>query len=402
MESLKKLIKDHYISDKSRSSFSNLVKKIKLENEFSTFIENYFDFGTFKQKLYHFLNNKMDRFICPVCKTNELNWIEKDNKYRTTCSIKCAGKLTGTKNNPRRKSHPKLEKKEEFIEYFNTNSIKLVESSLSKVYPELVNSINESIKFNASFPEKVYFYLHNMSSRPLCKHCNYNTISFDTFTKGYHEYCSVKCSSNSDEKKSRTKETCIEKYGVDNIGLITREKALKTMEERYGGHISNTEQFKEKYKNTCLERYGEDHIFKTKDFKKNMNDLFVQKYGHIHPMKNKDVVIKSLSVRKQNGNIYKWTDDELKDIKSYRRAVSYYTEKTYEEYKNIINPNGLDRGIHSNHIDHIFPVIEGWKNEIDPKLISHYSNLRLVDSYDNLSKGERTDISINEFYEMIK
>lgn len=392
MEILTKFIEDHFSSDKSRSSLSNLIKKIKLDNEFSIFIENYLNFGTFKQKLYHFLNKKTDKFICSVCNISELNWVEKDNKYRTTCSIKCAGKLTGTKNNLKRKPHPKLEKKEEFIEYFNTNSIKLVESSLSKVYPELVNSINERIKFNAIFPEKIYFYLYNLSLRPLCKHCDYNPVSFDTFSKGYHEYCSVKCSSNSTDKKNKIKSTCISRYGVENIGLITRDKASKTMEERYGSHISKTEEFKIKYKETCLERYGEEHFSK---FDKN------NKFKVDNPMNNNDIVKRSLYTKKDKGIIYKWSDNELKDIKSYRRSVSYYTEKTYESYKNIINPNNLERGIHCNHIDHIFPVIEGWKNGIDPKLISHYSNLRIIDSYENLAKGESTNISVDEFLKSI-
>jgi hypothetical protein len=398
MESLTRFIEDHFLSDKSRSSFSNLIKRIKLENEFFIFIENYLNFGTFKQKLYHFLNKKTDKLICPVCNINELNWVEKDSKYRTTCSIKCAGRLTGKKNNPKRQPHPKLNTKDEFIKYFNSNKIKLSESSLSKIYPELVISINNSITFYSdNFPEKVYCYLHELISIPVCKHCNYNTVSFDTFSKGYHDYCSVKCSSNSVDKKNQIKKTCFSKYGVENIGLITRDKALKTMIEKYGSHVSKTEQYKNKYKETCLERYGEEHIFKTKDFKNNMNYLFIEKYGHIHPMKNKDIVVKSLLVRKKNGNIYKWTEEELKDIQSYRRAVSYYTEKTYEEYKYIINPDNLERGVHTNHIDHIFPVIEGWKNKIDPKLISHYKNLRLIDSYENLSKGERTNFSIQDF-----
>ena len=403
MESLIKFIDNHTNSDKTRSSFSNLIKKIKLENEFFLFIDRYLDFGTFKQKLYHFTNNKKSKFICPVCNINELNWVEKDNKYRTTCSIKCAGKLTGSKNNPKKKSHPILNNKEEFINYFNTNSIKLIESSLSKIYPDLVNSINDYIKFKSdNFPEKVYFYLYELSSRPLCKHCKYNVVSFDTFSKGYHEYCSVKCSSNSIDKKNKIKETCVSKYGVENIGMLTREKALKTMEDKYGGHISTTDDFKEKYRKTCLERYGEEHIFKTDDFKEKSREYFKKNYGEDWSTKNIEIIEKGLKTKKEKGIIYKWSEQELKDIQSYRRAVSYYTEKTYEEYKHIINPNNLERGIYSNHIDHIFPVIEGWKNKIDPKLISHYKNLKLIDSYDKLSKGDRNAISVVDFLESVK
>jgi hypothetical protein len=57
MEKLNVLIRNHNDLDKSRSSFSNLIKKIKLENELYIFIENYMSFGTLKQKLYHILNN---------------------------------------------------------------------------------------------------------------------------------------------------------------------------------------------------------------------------------------------------------------------------------------------------------------------------------------------------------
>ena len=389
MESLSKFIEDHYLIDKSRSSFSNLIKKIKLENELSVFIENYISFGTFKQKLYHFINGTNCKLYCPVCDLNELNWVERDNKYRTTCSIKCAGKLTGKKNNPKRKPHPIFNSKEDFINYFNKNRIKLVEKSLSKIYPDLVRSINESVRFRSdNFSEKVYFYLYNLKSRPICSHCNYNPVSFDTFSKGYHKYCSIKCSSNSEEKKNDIKETCLERYGVENIGMVTREKALTTMCERYGGHISTTKQYKEKYSKTSMERYGEKHYSKI-----DINN----KFRVSNPMLSSDIVNKTLTTKKEKGIIYKWTEDELKDIQSYRRAVSYYTEKTYEEYRDIINPYNIERGIHTNHIDHIFPVIEGWKNKIDPKLISHHSNLRLVDSYENLSKGDRNDITVDDF-----
>lgn len=404
MESLYKFIENHKKEDRTRSSFSNLVKKIKLENELFYFVENYLEFGTFKQKLYHIINKlPKSKIICDVCNERHLNWVENSNTYRTTCSIKCAGKLTGKKNKPKRESHPKLSKKEEFKEYFKLNKIKLTESNIKKVYPELFSEIKNEIKFETDkFSEKVYFFLNDLKSRPICNHCNYNVVKFDTFINGYHDYCSVKCSSNSKDKKEKIEKTCLYKYGVKNIGEVTRDKASNTMLKKYGvDNFSKTEEFKSKYKETCLEKYGEEHIFKTGSFKEKTREFFKKNYGEDWSTKNKEIVERGLKTKKQKGIIYKWSDNELKDIQSYRRSVSYYTEKTYEEYKDIINPNGLDRGIRSNHIDHIFPVIEGWKNRIDPKVISNYKNLRLIDSYDNLSKGERTNISVDEFYEMI-
>ena len=395
MEKLNILIRNHSDVDKSRSSFSNLIKKIKLDNELFLFIENYMSFGTFKQKLYHIINTLGSKMLlCPVCNDSYLNWVEKDNKYRSVCSAKCCGKLTGTKNIPKRISHPDINNNVEFINYFNTNKIKLVESSLSKIYPDLVDRINNNIKFETKlYSEKVYFYLYGLKQRPICDYCKYNVVEFDTFTKGYHKYCSVKCSSNSEYKKENIKKTCIERYGVENIGMVTRDKALETMNERYGCHISKTEEYKEKYKNTCIERYGVVHYSIIDEL-----NIFRIK----NPMKCNEIIYKNLKTKKENGLIYKWTNEELNDIKSYRRSVSYYTEKTYEEYKEVLNPDNLDRGIHTNHIDHIYPVIEGWKNKIDPKLISNYKNLRLVNSYENLSKGDRTDITIDDFFKMLE
>jgi hypothetical protein len=402
MKSLDIFIEEHYKIDKTRNSFSNLIKKIKLENEFFNLIDNYIYFGNFKQKLYHFIKKIPEKIYCPVCKNKELNWIESSNSYRITCSINCAGKLTGTKNNPKRKPHPDLNTKKEFISYFSNNKIRLVENNLIKIYPNLVKLVNNEIRFYSNnFSEKVYCYLYDLKSRPMCKHCNYNTVSFDTFTKGYHEFCSVKCSSNSVEKKNKIKTTCIKKYGVENIGLITRDKALDTMKSKYGGHISTTTSFKEKYRKTSIEKYGTTHPFKNRNIINKIQTTCVKKYGSSNPMKNDKVKDKNIQTKKDKGTIFKWTKTELKDIQSYRRSVSYYTEKTYNEYKYLINPNNLERGIDKYHIDHIYPVIEGWKNKIPPIHIANYKNIRLITSYDNLVKGDRTEISYEEFIKNI-
>lgn len=138
---------------------------------------------------------------------------------------------------------------------------------------------------------------------------------------------------------------------MKNIGEITRDKASNTMLKKYGvDNFSKTEEFKSKYKETCLEKYGEEHFSKVDE---------INKFRVDNPMKNKYIVEKSLYTKKQKGIIYKWSNNELKDIQSYRRSVSYYTEKTYEEYKDIINPNVLNRGIHSNHIGSYFPCYRG-------------------------------------------
>jgi hypothetical protein len=343
-----------------------------------------------------------EELICPVCNESKINWVEKDNAYRRVCSARCRGKLTNERNPNRNKIvHPILQTKDEFLEYFKQNKIKLVESSLFKIYPDLVNKVNDEITIDVPFQEKIYLYLYELDNRPKCKYCNVNEVDYTYFTKGYHNYCSVKCSSNSEEKKTAIMTTCVDKYGVQNIGKITREKAMTTMCVKYGSHISKTEIFKDKFKQTSLERFGAEHPFQSEEIKKKIKETCFEKYGVDNPTKNEEIQNKQLQTRKERGQIYKWTEKELESIQLYRSAVTYYTEKTYYEYMDIINPNGLERGMHTNHIDHIFPVIKGWLNDIDPKLISHPKNLRILSSVENRSKGDRTEMTLDDFIKMI-
>ncbi len=340
--------------------------------------------------------------VCPVCNENKINWVEKDNTYRRVCSARCRGKLTNERNPNRNKiAHPILSSKMEYIEYFGKNKIKIVERSIVKVYPDLVAKVNENIPFDLPFQERVYMYLNDLRERPKCKHCNHNQVDFTYFTKGYRDYCSVKCSSNSEDKKNAIISTCLDKYGVKNIGESTREKALKTMDERYGMHISKTDGYKEKFRKTSLERFGVEHPFMSGDVKDRIKKTNIERYGVENPNKSEDIVAKILQTKRENGIIYKWSEKEIQDIQLYKSAVRYYTERTYETYKSDINPDMLERGIHSNHIDHIFPVIKGWENDIDPKLMSHPKNLRMLSSSENRSKGDRSDMTIEYFYEMI-
>jgi hypothetical protein len=374
-----------------------------MDDELSLLVESYMTFGTFKQKLYHYINGLgKEELICLVCNENKINWVEKDNGYRRVCSARCRGKLTNERNPNRKKLvHPLLTTKLEFLEYFKQNKIKLVESSLSKVYPDLVTRVNNDILIDVPFQEKVYIYLNNLEKRPNCKNCNENEVDYTYFTKGYHDYCSVKCSSNSEEKKTTIMSTCLDKYGVKNIGEVTREKALVTMNERYGSHISKTEIFKDKFKKTSLGRFGVEHPFLNQNVRNKINETCIERYGYKSPIKNEEIQNKQLQTRKERGQIYKWSEKEIESIQLYRSAVTYYTEKTYYEYIDIINPEGLNRGIHTNHVDHIFPVIKGWLNDIDPKLMSHPKNLRLLTSVENRAKGDRTEMTVEDFIKMI-
>ena len=385
--------------DTTRSNKSNLVKLLMSDPLKSAEVNGFVGFGTFKQRLYHLMNDTKDQPRCPVC-GGQVRWVENDFKYRETCSQKCSGKLNMVRKNPRVVEHPALSTKEEYYAYFSSNKMKVTESSVSKYYPVILKAV-KSVDFVDEFNVKVYCWLKGITQVPFCKHCGENQCEFDTFSKGFHTFCSVKCSSSSEDKQARIKSTVMKRYGVENVGEVTREKALDTMKGRYGAHISATDLFKDKFKKTMIERYGVDSPYKIPEVKEKVVQKNLSLYGDKYPMRNKDVVGRSLETRKQNGSIYKWTKEQVASYEAYRRHVNFLSEKSYELHREQINPDGLERGMLTHHLDHIYPVILGFMNGLPAEDLAHWRNLRVIPHYDNRSKGPRTDMTLEEFRSMV-
>ncbi len=78
---LREYIKNYLESDRSRSNKSNLIKLLISDIEKFNEIDNFINFGEFKQKLFHYLNNQKERPDCLICKGN-VNWNNKDFCYR--------------------------------------------------------------------------------------------------------------------------------------------------------------------------------------------------------------------------------------------------------------------------------------------------------------------------------
>jgi len=397
---LRKYIENYLKENTNRSSKSTLIKLLISDNQKFNEINNFIDFGTFKQKLYHYLSDDKNIVICLIC-SNQVNWNEKDFCYRETCSPKCSGKLNLYRKYTSIKEYPILNSKDDYYRYFCSSKIKITESSVSKHYPELLQNLS-NINFVNNFNQKVYCYLKNIDKIPTCLHCKISNVYFDTFSKGFHKYCSIKCSSNSEIKKNTIKDTVNEKYGVDNIGEVTRDKALETMIDKYGSHISKTDQYKEKFKKTSLENYGFDHPFKNKIIRDKIKNTNIKTYGFENPMKNKNISEKGLLTKKDKGLIFKWSDEELKLYENYRRKVTYLSEKSYQEHISELNPEGYKRGHVTYHLDHIYPVILGFVNKVEAELISDYRNLQILTHIENRVKHDKTEMTLDDFYKNLE
>lgn len=96
---------------------------------------------------------------------------------------------------------------------------------------------------------------------------------------------------------------------------------------------------------------------------------------------------------------------KFEDIKDkwylYRRTVYKMSESSYLKYNKIINPKKLPRGRGKYHLDHKFSIMEGFKNNIPPYVISHYKNLQMLTESENISKDYRCDITKDELFKEV-
>lgn len=110
-----------------------------------------------------------------------------------------------------------------------------------------------------------------------------------------------------------------------------------------------------------------------------------------------DIIIqKMLETKIQKGKIISF--DERNDFSKFLLLVWRETNKNYRIYKNIINPLNIQRNI-NNHLDHRYSIFEGFRNNIDYKIIGSIFNLEIIDSKLNLMKNIKCSITIEELIE---
>lgn len=86
---------------------------------------------------------------------------------------------------------------------------------------------------------------------------------------------------------------------------------------------------------------------------------------------------------------YGLSEERLKEWEGYRSHVRHLTEQTYRLHKDTINPLDLPRGLTTYHLDHKFPIIEGFLQGHPPEMIARLQNLQLLPATQNLMKGRR-------------
>jgi len=184
------------------------------------------------------------------------------------------------------------------------NKCKICDVELSSFF----NLSMHIIKYHKLKSKEYYdMYLKKINDG-ICVKCG-KVTKFLNISKGYRNYCSRKCTSNSDakkeaikefynnednikEKNQKLKQTCLEKYGVDNPmkNTIFKDKLFQSIQKKYGHKYPlNNDVLKQKAKQTCLKKYGTEYAMNNKEFQHKIRKTFQKKYNSNSPFGSKEI-----------------------------------------------------------------------------------------------------------------
>ena len=168
---------------------------------------------------------------------------------------------------------------------YNPNTLRRyisrIEGKYNKdIYEYLINRYNDS----DSLKETLFRIYNGIEEHPKCPTCGKPLVFKGIFFK----FCSNICAQSSDEIKQKIRQTCLEKYGVDNYNKTkeSKEKIKQTCLEKYGvEYFWQSSECKEKIKQTCLEKYGVDSPLKSEKIRNKGKQTCLEKYGVDNPAK---------------------------------------------------------------------------------------------------------------------
>lgn len=282
------------------------------------------------------------------------------------------------------------------------------ESFVMKNYPDHYTIITDFTDLNGlkeiPFKERVFLFLNNLHSRPICKNLNCTReVPFRNSTLGYREYCSTKCISSDPEIKKIKEEKSLIKFGTKTPAESKeiKEKIKKTNLEKWGGNSPMSNEFvKQKSKDTLIRNWGVTNpsfsselkmkrvsSFRKSTFRENFRRVSLQKYGVEHPWMNKEIHRKTIDFfySSYKSRIEEKSGDKFKFIgflKGISTSLQFECKSCGNEFS-ILTYQFYYRINHNLSIcTHCHPISEN-------------SSLSQIELFNFISKNFRGDIIMN-------
>ena len=194
------------------------------------------------------------------------------------------------------------------LELEKTTNLNMIPTKLSSwiksksnicIYETLMN---DNDNFGDNFLQRIFNIRYNIKEFPKCKVCGNKVNKFISYSKGYKDTCSIKCTNilkfgcehpmRCNDVKEKLKTSLIEKYGVDNVfkSDVIKEKIKQTNLERYD--VENPQQndkIKEKTFKTNVERYDSISPLGNKEIRQKIKQTNLERYGTETPLENEEI-----------------------------------------------------------------------------------------------------------------
>ena len=255
---------------------------------------------------------------------------------------------------------------------------KSVTRYLYKTHPELWEQIVAATNFlpeTALAKQRCWHIINEVYVRPTCpvtgeflrwrekKYAPYSTMEAKNKAIGQVLRNATKGDKHWRRKNPEKSKLANEKFTNGYIG--GQHKPLSQRDRDYVA-------FAQKTKQTCLTRYGVSNGSQSLTGRKNNSDAQIAS-GRATPLH-----LRSLR-------------------KIYYDAVWQVTKQSWKDNFDDINPQRINRS--KNALDHIYSVQQGFRDNIPPYIIGHWTNLRIISLSENSAKGMRCDKSQEQLFD---
>ncbi len=181
-----------------------------------------------------------------------------------------------------------------------------------------------------------------MNDHSLCKLCKFEET-----------YKNKRKSGEIENITKKRKETCLDKYGVDNIAQSKKynDKACSTKLDKYGyvGHfqspniqnklqeLAHNKESYAKREETCMKKYGEAHHMKNEEIKKKGFKTYKENTGYENPMNNPEVIQKIIDTYGRVGQVKGYFYNNIHFDSSWE--LSFYIWLMDNKKQFIYHPN---------------------------------------------------------------
>lgn len=208
------------------------------------------------------------------------------------------------------------------------------------------------------------YYIKYIGKKGKCEVCGKDT-RFINLSKGYVIYCSNTCI-NSDPKiknkitqtfqdkygchpkqtkevQNKFKETCLKKYGVENVFQLDeiKEKSQNTCLNKYGvKNAFQNEKIRERFKKTCLEKYGVENPSSTIEVRKKVEKTCLKKFGNKHFLAIREVhnKIKNTFLKKYGVENYSQIEEVIENKRLHERKKMFNKLFNSDRLKGLVEP----------------------------------------------------------------